>query len=105
MDMTSPPAYIAQADVDQPDAPVEPTPIEIDVAKYIPDTAITVTMIVTLDSDAATALVYAPGDEKRGTVFKGRRSIDVVRLDGPVLYIKLYGADRYDIQYITYRMP
>ena len=105
MDMTPPPAYIAQADTNQPDAPVEPTPIKIDVAKYIPDTAITVTMIVTLDSDAASALVYAPGDEKHGTVFKGRRSIDEVRLDGPALYIKLYGAAKYDIQYITYRMP
>jgi hypothetical protein len=105
MDLTPPPAYIAQADVNQPDAAVEPTPIKIDVAKYIPGTAITVTMIVTLDSDAAAALVYAPGDEKHGTVFKGRRSIDEVRLDGPALYIKLYGTAKYDIQYITYRMP
>jgi hypothetical protein len=105
MDMSPPPAYIAQAEVDQPDTPVEPTPIKIDVAKYIPDTAITVTMIVTLDSDAASALVYAPSDPKHGTVFKGRRTIDEVRLDGPVLYIKLYGAAKFDIQYITYRMP
>ena len=105
MDMTPPPAYIAQLDADQPEAPVKPTPIRIDVGKYIPDTAITVTMIVTLDSDAASALVYAPGDEKRGTLFKGRRTIDEVRLDGPALYIKLYGATKFDIQYITYRMP
>jgi hypothetical protein len=105
MDMTPPPAYIAQADANQPDAPVEPTPIKIDVAKYIPDTAITVTMIVTLDTDTGSAVVYAPGDEKHGTVFKGPRSIDEVRLDGPALYIKLYGAAKFDIQYITYRMP
>lgn len=105
MDMTPPPAYIAQAETDQPDAPVEPTPIKIDVGKYLPDTAITVTMIITLDSDTGSALVYAPGDEKHGTVFKGRRAIDEVRLAGPALYIKLYGATRYDIQYITYRMP
>lgn len=105
MDMTPPPAYIAQAETDQPDVAVEPTPIKIDVTKYIPDTAITVTLIVTLGSDAASALVYAPDDEKHGTVFKGRRSIDEVRLDGPVLYIKLYGAAKYDIQYISYRMP
>jgi hypothetical protein len=38
-------------------------------------------------------------------LFKGRRTIDEVRLDGPALYIKLYGAAKFDIQYITYRMP
>ena len=38
MDMHPPPAIvqIAQAEV-PPDAPVEPTPIEVDVSKYIPE--------------------------------------------------------------------
>ncbi len=49
MDMQPPPAIVqmVQAEV-PPDAPVEPTPIEVNVSKYIPESAISVTMIVTL---------------------------------------------------------
>jgi hypothetical protein len=79
MDMQPPPAFVqfAQAEV-PPDEPVEPTPIEINVSKYIPESAIVVTMIVTLSPPTGQALVYAAGHESDGTVFKGPRSIDEV---------------------------
>jgi hypothetical protein len=104
MDMQPPPAFVqfTQAEV-PPDAPVEPTPIEVDVSKYIPESAIMVTMIVTLSPPTGQALVYAAGHESDGTVFKGPRSIDEVKLYGPTIYVKLYGATSFDIQYTNYR--
>ncbi len=104
MDMQPPPAFVqvAQAEV-PPDAPVEPAPIEVNVSKYIPESAISVTMIVTLTPPTGQAVVYAAGDEKGGTLFKGPRSIDEVRLSGPIIYVKLYGATSFDIQYTNYR--
>jgi len=106
MEMHPPPAIvqIAQAEV-PPEAPVEPTPIEVDVSKYIPDSATAVTMIVTLTPPTGQALVYAAGHERDGTVFKGPRSIDEVKLSGPTIYVKLYGATSFDIQYTNYRLP
>jgi hypothetical protein len=109
MDMQQPPAIIQiqQTQVQQeeaaPEAPVEPTPIEVNVSKYIPESAMSVTMIVTLTPATGQAVVYAAGHENEGTLFKGRRSIDEVKLDGPTLYVKLYGATSFDIQYTNYR--
>ena len=106
MDMHPPPAIVqlAQTEV-PPQAPVEPTPIEVDVSKYIPDSATAVTMIVTLTPPTGQALIYAAGHERDGTVFKGPRSIDEVKLSGPTIYVKLYGATSFDIQYTNYRLP
>jgi hypothetical protein len=105
MYVTPPPAYILQVSADEVDAPADPIPIKIDISKEIPQSANVVTLRVTLEPGDATALIYAPGEENRGTVFKGRSSIDDVRVDGPILYIKLYGAVKYSIQYINYREP
>ena len=104
MDMQLPPAFVqvAQAEV-PPDAAVDPTPIEVNVSKYIPESAFAVTMIVTLSPPTGQALVYAPGNERDATLFKGARSIDEVRLSGPIVYVKLYGATSFDIQYTNYR--
>jgi hypothetical protein len=104
MDMQPPPAFVqlAQAEV-PPVAPVEPTPIEVDVSKYIPESALSVTMVVTLTPPTGQAVIYAAGHEKDGTLFKGARSIDEVKLSGPRLYVKLYGATSFDIQYTNYR--
>jgi hypothetical protein len=106
MDMQSPPAIVqlAQAEV-PPDAPVEPTPIKVDVSKYIPDSAVAVTMIVTLTPPTGQAVIYPAGHENEGTLFKGPRSIDEVKLTGPIVYVKLYGATSFDIQYTNYRQP
>ena len=104
MDMQPPPAFVemAQAEV-PPDAPVEPTAIEVNVSKYIPESATAVTIIVTLTPPTGQALIYAAGRENEGTLFKGLRSIDEVKLAGPILYVKLYGATSFDIQYTNYR--
>jgi hypothetical protein len=106
MDMQQPPAFmqVAQAEV-PPDAPADPAPKEVDVSKYIPASATVVTMIVTLTPPTGQAVIYAPGHENDGTLFKGPRSIDEVKLSGPMIYVKLYGATTFDIQYINYRQP
>jgi hypothetical protein len=104
MDMQQPPAIVqAQQEEAPPEAPVEPTPIEVNVSKYIPETATAVTMIVTLTPPTGQAVIYAAGHEREGTLFKGPRSIDEVRLAGPIVYVKLYGATSFDIQYTNYR--
>jgi hypothetical protein len=107
MDMSPPPATIEFAQAESaPEAPIEPTPIKVDVSKYIPDRAVSVTMIVTVTPPSGAAYVYAPGYEKQGTLFKGPRALDEVRLDGPFLFVKLYGgATSFDIQYTNYRQP
>jgi hypothetical protein len=104
MDMQPPPALVqmVQAEV-PPAAPVEPTPIEVNVSKYIPESATSVTMIVTLTPATGQAVIYAAGNEKDGTLFKGPRSIDEVKLAGSIIYVKLYGATSFDIQYTNYR--
>src|SRR5581483_4534675 len=106
MDTQPPPAivYVQQSEV-PPGAPVEPTPIEVNVSKYIPETAVAVTMIVTLTPPTGQAIIYAQGHEKDFTLFKGPRSIDEVKLDGSIVYVKLYGATSFDIQYTNYRQP
>ena len=106
MDMQLPPAFLqmAQAEV-PPEAPVDPAPIEVNVSKSIPESATAVTMIVTLTPPTGQAVIYAAGHEKEGTLFKGPRSIDEVKLDGPIVYVKLYGATSFDIQYTNYRQP
>ena len=105
MDMQPPPAVVQLVqDEAPPEAPVEPTPIEVNVSKYIPESAIVVTMIVTLTPATGQAVIYAPGHERDGTLFKGPRSIDEVKLSGPIIYVKLYGATSFDIQYTNYRL-
>jgi hypothetical protein len=104
MDMQPPPAFVQVAQAEVPSAaPVDPAPIEVNVSKYIPETAISVTMIVTLTPPTGQAVIYAAGNERDGTLFKGPRSIDEIKLTGPIIYVKLYGATSFDIQYTNYR--
>ena len=104
MDMQPPPALVQVAQAEAPpDAPVEPVPIEVNVSKYIPELATSVTMLVTLTPPTGQAVIYAAGHENDGTLFKGPRSIDEVKLFGPILYVKLYGATDFKIQYTNYR--
>ena len=81
----------------------DPAPVEVNVSKYIPESATSVTIIVTLTPPTGQAVIYSPGHENDGTLFKGGRSIDEVKLSGPMIYVKLYGATSFDIQYINYR--
>src|SRR6476469_9180213 len=104
MDMSPPPAIVQLAQTEAaPEAPVEPAPIVVNVSKYIPESATVVTMIVTLTPPTGQAVIYAAGHENDGTLFKGPRSIDEVKLSGPIVYVKLYGATSFDIQYTNYR--
>jgi hypothetical protein len=112
MDMHPPPAHVQAyvqmqmvQDQSEPAAPVEPTPIKVDLSRYIPAEATLVTIRLTLTPPTGQALVYTEGEEKYGTIFKGGSSIGDIRPDGPYIYIKLYGATRFDIQYINYRVP
>ena len=126
MDMQPPPAYVqafaqtdtqvrpdvrlAQADA-QPQQqqgdqqPVEPTPIKVEVSSYIPAGATSATIILSLTPPTGQAIVYTEGSETYGSVFKGGRSVGDIRLEGPYIYVKLYGATSFDIQYLNYRVP
>ncbi len=75
MDMQPPPALVqfAQAEV-PPDQPVEPTPIKVDVSKFIPESATAVTMIVTLTPPTGQAVIYPAGHENEGTLFSRGRA-------------------------------
>jgi hypothetical protein len=104
MDMQPPPALVqVQQDEVPPELPVDPAPIEVNVSKYIPESATAVTVVVTLTPPTGQAVIYAAGHEREGTLFKGPRSIDEVKLFGPIIYVKLYGAASFDIQYTNYR--
>jgi hypothetical protein len=106
MDLQPPPAIVQFVQEEaRPEAPLEPTPIKVDVSKYIPESATAVTMIVTLTPPTGQAIIYAEGHEKEFTLFKGPRSIEEVKLDGPIVYVKLYGATSFDVQYVNYRQP
>jgi hypothetical protein len=103
MDVQPPPAFVQVAQAEEP--AVEPAAIEVSVSKHIPESATAVTMIVTLTPPTGQALIYAPGHERDATLFRGPRSIDEVKLSGPIIYVKLYGATSFDIQYTNYRQP
>jgi hypothetical protein len=106
MDMHPPPAYLQFAQAEQQsETPVEPTPIKVKVSDYIPAGATSATIILTLTPPTGQALIYTEGSENYGTVFKGARSVGDIRLDGPTIYVKLYGATSFDIQYLNYRVP
>jgi hypothetical protein len=106
----SPPAIYyqrAQAQTEpEAEAPPEAPPVQVDVGRYVPRTAIEVTIIVTVTPTTGAALVYAPGYEKRATLFKGPKMGNDVRLAGPYLFVKLIdGATAFDIQYLRWREP
>jgi hypothetical protein len=106
MDMHPPAAHIMMAQAEaQPEAPVEPTPIKVDVSRYIPEAATTATIILTLTPRTGQAYVYTEGSEDNGTVFKGGSSVGEIKLDGRYIYVKLYGATSFSIQYINYHVP
>jgi hypothetical protein len=90
---------------DETAAPVEPTPIKVDVSKYIPEAATTATIILSLTPPTGQAYVYTEGADDNGTAFKGARSVGEIKLDGRYIYVKLYGATSFSIQYINYHVP
>jgi hypothetical protein len=106
MDMQTPPAHMQMTQAEMPpEAAAEPIPVKVDVTKYVPESATSVTMIVSVSPPTGTAVVYAPGYENYATIFKGPRTMGEVRIAGPIVYVKLYGATSFDIQYTNYRQP
>jgi hypothetical protein len=107
--LPSPPAQpsapVEPAPPDEPAAPVEPTPVKVDVSQYIPEAATTATIILTLTPRTGQAYVYTEGAEDNGTLFKGGSSVGEIKLDGRYIYVKLYGATSFRIQYINYHVP
>src|ERR1700746_1381677 len=110
LDMPPPAIYlqVAQAETaPQPEAPaeVEIPPAKVDVGRYVPASAIEVTIIVNVTPPTGAALVYAPGNEKYATLFRGKMGGEV-RLAGPYLHVKLIdGATAFEIQYLRWREP
>jgi hypothetical protein len=100
---------MAQAETaPQPETPaeVEVPPAKVDVGRYVPQSAVEITIIVTVTPPTGAALVYAPGNEKYATLFKGPKMGGEVRLEGPYLYVKLIdGATGFEIQYLRWREP
>ena len=65
MDMHPPPAHahyvqLAQAE-EQPETPAEPTPIKVDVSRYIPAEATLMTILVTVTPPTGQAFIYTEG--------------------------------------------
>jgi hypothetical protein len=109
LDMYPPAIYLqlAQAQTEQPaDAqPVEPPPVQVDITRYIPHTAVEISIIVTVTPSAA-VLIYAPGYENQATLFRGPKAGGDIRLAGPFIYVKpLSGATDFQIQYLRWREP
>jgi hypothetical protein len=108
----SPPAIylqLVQAETaPQPETPTETEipPAKVDVGRLVPQSAIEITMIVTITPPTGAALIYAPGNEKYATLFKGPKTGGEVRLAGPFIYVKLIdGATAFDIQFLRWREP
>src|SRR6201992_2389137 len=97
--VAAPAAPAAPVAPGEPPAPVEPTAIKVDVSPYVPEAATSATIILSLTPSTGQALVYSEGSENNGTVFKGARSVGDIQLDGPYIYVKLYGATSFHIQY------
>jgi hypothetical protein len=110
VDMHPPAIYLqlAQAETQPPEEPqpAEAPPVKVDVTRYIPHTAVEISIIVTVTPPSAAVLVYAPGYENQATLFRGPKAGGDIRLAGPFIYVKpLSGATDFQIQYLRWREP
>jgi hypothetical protein len=80
-------------------------PVTVDVTKYIPTAAVSVTVLVSVTPPTGTALVYTEGNENAPIIFKGPQSINEIRLAGPYIYVRLVEATSFDIRYMNYQVP
>jgi hypothetical protein len=102
----SPPAIYLQLAQAETEPEAEAPPVKVDVTRYIPATAVEITIIVTVTPATGAALLYPPGYENQGTLFKGPKTVGDIRLAGPFVYVKLLGgATSFDIQYLRWREP
>jgi len=104
IDMYPPAEYyqLAQAEA-QPEAHEVK---KVDVSKYLPPTAVSATIVVTVTPPTGAVVIYSPGREGAPAVFKGPKSVGEIRIDGPFVYVALLdGATEYSIQYWNWREP
>jgi hypothetical protein len=101
-----PPAIHFQLAQAETEPEVEAPPVKVDVTRYIPHTAVEISIIVTVTPPSGAVLIYAPGYENQATLFKGPKTGGDIRLAGPFVYVKLLGgATSFDIQYLRWREP
>jgi hypothetical protein len=94
--------HLAQAET-QPEAH-EVT--KLDISKYLPVTAISATIIVTVTPPTGAIMIYSPGYEGAPALFKGPKSVGEIRIASPFVYVELLsGATDYRIQYLSWREP
>ena len=110
IDMCQPPAYVQlQLAPTQTPAETEQEKHEVtllNVARYLPPTAVSATVIVTVTPPSGTVLIYTPGYETEPVVFRGPRTVGEIRIAGPTVYVELQnGATGYEIQYLNWREP
>jgi phage protein D len=104
IDMYPPAQYyqLAQAEA-QPEAH-EVT--EVNISKYLPPNAVSATIIVTVTPPTGAVMIYTPGYEGSPVLFKGPKTVDEIRVSGPVVYVELLaGATGYQIRYLNWRAP
>jgi len=104
IDMYPPAEYyqLTQAEV-QPEAHEVK---KLDISRYLPPTAVSATIIVTVTPPTGAVMIYSPGRESAPALFKGPKTVGEIRIDGPFVYVELLaGANEYRIQYLTWREP
>ncbi len=136
IDMHPPPAYIQIAQKETPGPPLQLVPRQsqppppapdqsqpqqlppsasqperlevtpLDVGRYLPPTALSATIIVTVVPPTGTVAIFTPGFEDSPAIFKGPKTSGEIRLNGPTVYVHLEnGATGYEVEYLSWRAP
>jgi hypothetical protein len=109
IDMYPPAQYyqFVQAETPQPENQPDAHEVtELNISKYLPPTAVSATIIVTVTPPTGAVMIYTPGYEAAPVLFKGPKSSGEIRVSGPVVYVELLsGATEYRIQYLNWRAP
>ncbi len=102
----SPPLAPAGPDRDASEVAIASIPAtKVDVTQYIPSSAVSVTMLVSVTPPTGTALIYTEGNENSPVIFKGPQTTNEIRLSGRFVYVKLIDATNFNIRYLNYRGP
>lgn len=110
IDMYPPAEYYqlvqAEAQPNEAEQPEQHEVSELNVGKYLPSTAVSATVIVTVLPPTAAVRIYTPGYESAPALFRGPKSVGEIRIAGPIVYVELLaGATEYEVQYLSWREP
>ncbi len=106
-----PPPSVPQQSQPQQPAPSDSQPerlevVPLDVGRYLPHTALSATIVITVVPPTGTVSVFTPGFEDSPAVFRGPKTAGEIRLNGPTVYIHLEnGATSYAVEYLSWREP